>query len=771
MTDEGEGNKGLVEINQHLCCERKRVENGTVGGRQGLLENGEARVNQIGQDIRDGNEGMVVQAAAVGQVPPQQPSQGAAVCWERFLPLRSLRVLLVENDDSTRHVVAALLRNCSYEVVEASNGIQAWKILEDITTRIDLVLTEVVMPYLSGIGLLCKIMSHKTRKNLPVIMMSSHDSMGLVFKCLSKGAVDFLVKPIRKNELKNLWQHVWRRCHSSSGSGSESGTQTQKSTRSGSADRSDNSGSNDGENNESSPLNFGDGSDHGSGTQSSWTKQAADDQVDSPRPVSPLNGIAERPDSTCAQVIHPNAVPSGNKVMNLTATHKCQEKKELPDANFALSEHTEMGKALETSPAKNSDLQLSFPVDFPMELKSTDQNSAPNIDSSEFNAQIDKGMMTINGENPSIELHSGLPMAIGVISDSTDPQRACRESAFTSKSTKNSETNESKELPSTEQSLKRLRGVQDVGKLVLDDRNVLRRSESSAFSRYNAASHNRISNSRSPSPLENGVDRKNDLMHNVQSHSGSNAPNQCSNGGSVYIDRTSISNNEVTETVGLGSKSAETSIPKNIHPSAFQHLKNDHVYSHQKIMLDKPDGVVAAKLFVQPRNTSQEFQHQHLHQLLDQNHLPVCTMPQQPVLMPHSGSSNIVGGPVEGNTGNYSLNGSASGSNHGSNGVNGCSTAAIPGGMNVESDYGMGSKSASGEAGGSGSGSGNRIDQSKLAQREAALTKFWQKRKERCFKRKVRYQSRKRLAEQRPRVRGQFVRQTPKESTSKDSDS
>lgn len=45
-------------------------------------------------------------------------------------------------------------------------------------------------------------------------VMSSQDSMGIVFKCLSKGAVDFLVKPIRKNELKNLWQHVWRRCHS-----------------------------------------------------------------------------------------------------------------------------------------------------------------------------------------------------------------------------------------------------------------------------------------------------------------------------------------------------------------------------------------------------------------------------------------------------------------------------------------------------------------------------------------------------------------------------
>lgn len=35
--------------------------------------------------------------------------------WERFLPCRVLRVLLVENDDSTRHIVAALLRKCSYQ--------------------------------------------------------------------------------------------------------------------------------------------------------------------------------------------------------------------------------------------------------------------------------------------------------------------------------------------------------------------------------------------------------------------------------------------------------------------------------------------------------------------------------------------------------------------------------------------------------------------------------------------------------------------------------
>ena len=48
---------------------------------------------------------------------------------------------------------------------------------------------------------------------------------------------------------------------------------------------------------------------------------------------------------------------------------------------------------------------------------------------------------------------------------------------------------------------------------------------------------------------------------------------------------------------------------------------------------------------------------------------------------------------------------------------------------------------------------------SRSERRAAALAKFRQKRKERCFDKKVRYVNRKKLAETRPRVRGQFVRQ------------
>lgn len=54
-------------------------------------------------------------------------------------------------------------------VTAVSGGLEAWKILEDPTNHIHLVLTEVEMPSLSGIGLLANMKSHKSCKNIPLI--------------------------------------------------------------------------------------------------------------------------------------------------------------------------------------------------------------------------------------------------------------------------------------------------------------------------------------------------------------------------------------------------------------------------------------------------------------------------------------------------------------------------------------------------------------------------------------------------------------------------
>lgn len=131
--------------------------------------------------------------------------------WEMLLPKINVTVLLVESDRATRRLITAILKNCSYIVIAVSNGLKAWETLKTKATDIDLILTEMELPAISGLELLSKIMDHEICKNIPVIMMSSHDSRITAMNCMFKGAADFLIKPVRKNELTNLWQHVWRK--------------------------------------------------------------------------------------------------------------------------------------------------------------------------------------------------------------------------------------------------------------------------------------------------------------------------------------------------------------------------------------------------------------------------------------------------------------------------------------------------------------------------------------------------------------------------------
>lgn len=106
--------KGLAELNHsHMRDEQKEVRDGVGGGGQRLSEEDESKINEYSENVKC-LPVESVQTQVVLHRQQQQP-QGPLVQWERFLPLRSLKVLLVENDDSTRHVVSALLRNCSYE--------------------------------------------------------------------------------------------------------------------------------------------------------------------------------------------------------------------------------------------------------------------------------------------------------------------------------------------------------------------------------------------------------------------------------------------------------------------------------------------------------------------------------------------------------------------------------------------------------------------------------------------------------------------------------
>lgn len=126
--------------------------------------------------------------------------------WGDFL--NGLKVMVVDDDPLCLKVVEHMLRRCSYTVTTCPNGVTALEMLRDKSQHFDLVLSDVYMPDVDGFKLLEHI---GLELDLPVIMMSSNGETSVVLRGVTHGAVDFLIKPVRIEELRNVWQHVVRR--------------------------------------------------------------------------------------------------------------------------------------------------------------------------------------------------------------------------------------------------------------------------------------------------------------------------------------------------------------------------------------------------------------------------------------------------------------------------------------------------------------------------------------------------------------------------------
>ncbi|XP_065850541.1 two-component response regulator ARR12-like isoform X2 [Euphorbia lathyris] len=125
---------------------------------------------------------------------------------DRF-PL-GMRVLAVDDDPICLIVLENLLRKCHYHVTTTNQAVQALKMLRENKNNYDLVISDVNMPNMDGFKLLELV---GLEMDLPVIMLSAHSDKDLVYKGVTHGAVDYLLKPVRIEELQNIWQHVIRR--------------------------------------------------------------------------------------------------------------------------------------------------------------------------------------------------------------------------------------------------------------------------------------------------------------------------------------------------------------------------------------------------------------------------------------------------------------------------------------------------------------------------------------------------------------------------------
>ncbi|XP_068665975.1 two-component response regulator ORR26-like isoform X2 [Aristolochia californica] len=87
-------------------------------------------------------------------------------------------------------------------------AIVALDMLRERKDRFDIVISDVNMPDMDGF----KLLEHVgLEMDLPVIMMSVDGETSRVMRGVQHGACDYLLKPVRMKELRNIWQHVFRR--------------------------------------------------------------------------------------------------------------------------------------------------------------------------------------------------------------------------------------------------------------------------------------------------------------------------------------------------------------------------------------------------------------------------------------------------------------------------------------------------------------------------------------------------------------------------------
>ena len=129
------------------------------------------------------------------------------------VPGRQGRVLVVDDETSARKPICLSLNKAGFEVVEAEDGEQAIKKLNegDNPLVVDAILCDIMMPKFNGTEAI-KYFRHQY-PSVPVVVLTGYPDVELAMFLMRQGVMDYLIKPVTKDKLlavisKAVDQHV-----------------------------------------------------------------------------------------------------------------------------------------------------------------------------------------------------------------------------------------------------------------------------------------------------------------------------------------------------------------------------------------------------------------------------------------------------------------------------------------------------------------------------------------------------------------------------------
>jgi two-component system chemotaxis response regulator CheY len=114
-------------------------------------------------------------------------------------------ILAVDDSATVRQMVTFTLKTAGYDVIEAKDGQDA---LTKIGPPIALVLTDLNMPIMDGIGLIKGLRAHPQAKFVPIVVLTTESEAAKKQEARSAGATAWIVKPFRPEQLLAVVQKV-----------------------------------------------------------------------------------------------------------------------------------------------------------------------------------------------------------------------------------------------------------------------------------------------------------------------------------------------------------------------------------------------------------------------------------------------------------------------------------------------------------------------------------------------------------------------------------